>query len=239
MSCGFTAITTSDAPSTAARLSVPTGIPKRPASSCARASLRTVATTSPSPSTSAETSASPIFPAPRIATLAIARAYSRHVAIIRADGRREPPRAPGRARRRRARAARAHAQPAVRAHAAHDRVRPALGARRGRVPLRHGRQPLPRHARRLRDVQRRPQQPARPGRARRGARPRAAGPRRARRSRSSPALLAEALLARAAAASAACSSRARAPSRSRRRSRSAAPRPAARASSPSSTASTG
>ena len=59
-------------------------------------------------------------------------------------------------------------QPAVRARAADDRLRPHLGARRGRVPLRHRRQPLPRHARRLRDVQRRPQQPARP----RGARSR-------------------------------------------------------------------
>ena len=64
-----------------------------------------------------------------------------------------------RRRRRRPRPVGEDDQPAVRARAADDRLRPALGARRGRVPLRHGRQPLPRHARRLRDVQRRPQQP--------------------------------------------------------------------------------
>ena len=68
----------------------------------------------------------------------------------------------------------AHDQPAVRARAEDDRLRPHLGARRGRLPLGRGRQPLPRHARRLRDVQRRPQQPARPRRARRGARARPA-----------------------------------------------------------------
>ncbi len=62
-----------------------------------------------------------------------------------------PERGPG------ARATRAHDQPAVRAHAADDRLRPPLGARRGRVPLRRRGQPLPRHARRLRHVQRRAQ----------------------------------------------------------------------------------
>ena len=68
----------------------------------------------------------------------------------------------------------AHDQPAVRARAEDDRLRPHLGARRGRVPLGRGRQPLPRPARRVRDVQRRPQQPARARGARRGARARSA-----------------------------------------------------------------
>ncbi len=80
-----------------------------------------------------------------------------------------------------------------------------------------GRQPLPRHARRLRDVQRRAQQPARARGARRVPRARAARVGAARR------VAAAAAARRGAAArarrpgSSACSSRAPAPRRSRRR----------------------
>ena len=56
-----------------------------------------------------------------------------------------------------------------------------MGSRRGRLPLGLGRQPLPRRARRLRDVQRGPQQPARPRGADRGARASAPGLGAARR----------------------------------------------------------
>ena len=99
---------------------------------------------------------------------------------------------------------------------------------------------LPRHARRLRDVQRRPEQPARA----RGARSRCSSSRRPARCSSASSPLPGAARRGARSRdrrprSAACCSRTPAPRRSRRRSSSAAPRPVARASSPSSTASTG
>ena len=91
------------------------------------------------------------------------------------------PRAARAPRGRRARAPRSHGQPAVRADAAHDRIRSPLVARRGRPPLRRRRQPLPRLVGRLRDVQRRAEQPAGACRAAGSARARHAGEARARR----------------------------------------------------------
>src|SRR5207237_1270378 len=87
--------------------------------------------------------------------------------------------APARAARRTpgrgARPLRADDQPAVCAPAADDRFRPPLGAGRRGVPLRRRRHALSRPTRRLRDVQRRPQQspgPAGPGQDARTADPR-------------------------------------------------------------------
>ena len=115
----------------------------------------------------------------------------------------------------------------------------AAGPARGRVPLGRRRQPLSRLARRLRHVQRRPQQPARPRGARRGAGARAAGSVAARRRRRCPRCWPRSSCAARRPRSSASSSRAPARSRSRRRSSSAARRRAARACSPPSTASTG
>ena len=79
---------------------------------------------------------------------------------------------------------RADDQPAVRAAAADDRLRPHAGrAREGAYLWDDDGNRYPRPARRLRDVQRRPQQPARPRRARRGARARPARLGAARRRR--------------------------------------------------------
>jgi acetylornithine/succinyldiaminopimelate/putrescine aminotransferase len=84
-------------------------------------------------------------------------------------------------------------QPTVRAGLEDDRLRPDVGTRRGRVPLRHRRDALPRPARRLRDVRRRPEQSPGSRGARRGARARDAGDARARDD-AAPGLLAEALV---------------------------------------------
>ena len=78
-------------------------------------------------------------------------------------------------------APRAGRQPAVRAHAAGDRLRPPLGTRRGCPSLRRRREPLSRLARRVRDVQRRTQQPAGEGGSPGSARARHARKARARR----------------------------------------------------------
>jgi hypothetical protein len=73
MSCGLTAITTTVAPEIASAFESVTGIWKRARSSAARASRRALATMSRSPELSRpEISASPIWPAPRIAIFAIA-----------------------------------------------------------------------------------------------------------------------------------------------------------------------
>ena len=70
-SCGLTAITTTPAPATASVFEVVTRMPCRSASSFARSSRRTVATISSgfrhSVLSNPARSASPIFPAPRIA----------------------------------------------------------------------------------------------------------------------------------------------------------------------------
>ena len=95
------------------------------------------------------------------------RAAGPHRGVDSARGAVQPEGASRLALRRGLRPLGARDQPAVRPRAEDDRLRPDLDARRGCVPLGQGRQPLPRHARRLRHGQRRPQQPARPGSDRR------------------------------------------------------------------------
>ena len=147
----------------------------RSSHSCS-AQLPSAATSCPSSSRStAITRPNPARTLGGLVRRAAARAPRGALATVRADERLQPRGAARLAARRGSRPLGPHHQSAVRAGAPDDRLRPHVGARRGRVPLRLGRDALPRPARRLRDVRRRPEQPASPRGARRGARARDAG----------------------------------------------------------------